>query len=735
MEIAHVKQNPDGTWKEPHSLHDHLINTAELAAKFASKFNSAEWGYAEGLAHDQGKTTDIWQKYLCLKSGYDADAHLEGNAGKVDHSTPGAKLAEEVFGSQIGRILQYCVAGHHAGLPDWYSDEQSGKGSLNYRLSNGSTDGIKKQFIDLLSFAKPKQSPWSFERDSLDMALWIRMLFSCLVDADFLDTESYMNPEQTMIRSNYATIENLLVKFNSYMDEKLKTAAKTEVNSIRQTILADCRKAGIREQGIFSLTVPTGGGKTLSSLAFALEHALKHKLDRVIYVIPFTSIIEQNVNVFRDALGSEQVIEHHSNLDISDSTPMSRLAAENWDAPVIVTTSVQFFESLFAAKPGRCRKLHNIANSVVILDEAQLVPVEYLNPILQTMELLTKRYNVTFVISTATQPAFESREAFKGLSKGSVNEIVTNVNEIYKKLDRVTVLCPTDLSTVSEWNDIASEIEMHRQVLCIVSDRKSCRELFKLLPSGAYHLSALMCGQHRSDIISEIKNRLKNNEKVQVVSTQLVEAGVDFDFPVVYRAIAGLDSIAQAAGRCNREGKLHKENAVVKVFVPPKKSPPGILRKATETTVNMLKNGLESPLAHENFERFFSELYWKAISLDVNNITSMLNSSELTFQYRSASEKFRIIDDSMQKTIVVPYREGKKYIDLIKSFGPERRILRKLQRYSVNVYTQDFVFLKTCNALVEIAPELFALESSIHYDDSFGLSVDDQPIDPDKLIL
>jgi CRISPR-associated endonuclease/helicase Cas3 len=519
------------------------------------------------------------------------------------------------------------------------------------------------------------------------------------------------------------------------MDAKQNAAAKTDVNNIRQTILADCRKAAVCEKGIFSLTVPTGGGKTLSSLAFALEHAAKHRLDRVIYVIPFTSIIEQNANVFRDALGSEQVIEHHSNLDIADSTPKARLAAENWDAPVIVTTSIQFFESLFAAKPSRCRKLHNISNSVVILDEAQLVPVEYLTPILQTMDLLTKHYNVTFVISTATQPAFESRDGFKGLLAGSVKEIISDVDKIYAKLDRVTVLCPTDLSTISEWNKIAIEIERQRQVLCIVSDRKSCRELFKLLPSGAYHLSALMCGQHRSDMIAEIKNKLSNNEKVQVVSTQLVEAGVDFDFPIVYRAIAGLDSIAQAAGRCNREGKLQKENAVVKVFIPPKKSPPGILRKATETTKNMIRNGLDKPLAHQNFEKFFSELYWKAVSLDVNNITAMLKSCELTFQFRTASDKFRIIDDSMQKTIVVPYRDGKEYINLIKSRGPERWILRKLQRYSVNVYTQDFVFLQANQALVEIAPELFALESSVHYDDCFGLSVNDEPIDPDRLIL
>ncbi len=612
--IAHVKRNNDGSWAEPHWLTDHAKGVAQLAGKFANYFSSKGWGYAVGIAHDAGKETQEWQKYLCQKSGYDVEAHLEGKPGKVEHSCCGAKLSEELFDKGIGRVLGYCIAGHHAGLPDWYPDEAGGQSALSFRLQNVKTDGLSIELKDKVIKSKPSTPPWQFDADSLDISLWIRMLFSSLVDADFLDTEAYMEEEKTQQRGGYMSMRSLLEQFNSYMAVKVSTADKTPVNVLRQEVLSDCRKAAELDPGLFSLTVPTGGGKTLSSLGFALEHAVKHNLQRVIYVIPYTSIIEQNADVFKKAVGSEQVIEHHSNLDENDSTAKSRLSAENWDAPIIVTTSVQFFESLFASKPSRCRKIHNIVGSVVVLDEAQLVPVEYLAPILQTMDLLHRRYRVSFVISTATQPAFESREGFKGVPKNSIREIIRNVPRLYERLRRVTIEPPKDLGKITSWEDLATELIKEEQVLCVVSDRRSCRELHKLMPKGTFHLSALMCGQHRSEVIEEIKQKLKNKESVRVISTQIVEAGVDIDFPVVYRALSGLDSIAQAAGRCNREGSLAGKGRVV-VFVPPSKSPPGILRKASETTVSMLKTGDIDPLGYCAFGKFFSELYWKVNSL------------------------------------------------------------------------------------------------------------------------
>jgi CRISPR-associated endonuclease/helicase Cas3 len=734
--IAHVRKNKDGSWDEPQRLEKHLLGTAEKAALFAAAFDSADWGYAEGIGHDTGKGTEAWQRYLCTKSGYDEDAHLETKAGKQEHSAPGAKLVEEALGKGIGRILSYCIAGHHAGLADWLGSQSA----LAFRLQNTSSEGIPIEYRERVAQHRPSQPPWKFSTAGLDISLWIRMLFSCLVDADFLDTEAYMSSEKKAERGGYQPLSKLLDFFNAHMAEKTKAAlgaADTTVNRARQQVLADCRSAAGLEPGLFSLTVPTGGGKTLSSMAFALEHALKYDKERVIYVIPYTSIIEQNADVFREAVGKDQVVEHHSNLDDDDSTLKARLAAENWDAPVIVTTSVQFFESLFAAKTSRCRKLHNIANSVVVLDEAQLVPVEYLEPILATMKLLCEHYKVSFVMCTATQPAFEEQDdfpSFPGFSKGMVREIVGDVPALYRGLKRVEVEPPADYKTPKSWEELAEDIRGVDRILCVVSDRKSCRDLYALMPKGSYHLSALMCPQHRSDVIAKIKEKLQAEEPVHVVSTQLVEAGVDIDFPVVYRAMAGLDSIAQAAGRCNREGKLNKEGKLgrVVVFVPPRKAPVGILRKASETATRMLEGGLADPIDHSVFAPYFSELYWKANSLDGKGILKLLTPDieECGIQFRSAAEAFQIIDDKMQRTILVPYGEGEKLIGELKVLGPERWLLRKLQRYSVNIYTNQFVDLRDRGSIEEVSPGIFVLTCSIEYDATVGLLVDEMPKDP-----
>ncbi len=741
--IAHVRKKGDDSWAAPHLLKDHLEETAKRAQSFAAKFDSAEWGKAAGIAHDAGKGRKKWQNYLCFKSGfYDEEAHLEGKPGKLLHAIHGAKLCEDLYEKGIGRVLSYCVAGHHAGLPDWSGAEGAGMSSLDFQLTQVKDLNEIEQFIlDEIRSANPQLPPRQFSRN-LDLSLWIRMLFSCLVDADFLDTEKYMEPDKADQRGKYCTIPELLERLREFNRKLDESTVDTPVNKIRREIRQKCIEMAQQPQGIFSLSVPTGGGKTLSSLAFGLEHAKKHNLDRIIYVIPYTSIIEQNAKVFREALGEDQVIEHHSSLDENELTPRSRLAAENWDAPIIVTTSVQFFESLFAAKPSRCRKLHNIVNSVVILDEAQLVPVDYLAPILETMQLLVDHYHVTFVISTATQPAFGERTSncshFKGLK--NIREIMggpEEVKKLYDSLKRVQIQLPTDFHTVSNWEDIALELRNYKQVLCVVSDRKSCRQLHKLMPEGTYHLSALMCGQHRSEVIKEIKDKLDKKETVRVISTQLVEAGVDFDFPVVYRALAGLDSIVQAAGRCNREGKLGKSGKVV-VFVPPKKAPPGFLRKAAETTTSILAslNG-QDPLDESIFQRYFAELYWKANSLDSKGIIPLLKPDSLDFGmfFRSAAERFSIIDDSQQKTILVRYGEGDKLIDTLKKHGPDRQLMRRLQRYTVNVYKEEFDLLLRRGSIEEVQPGIFALTSSIEYSQKIGLMIDDIMFDPENLII
>ena len=739
--IAHTRRLENGEWAQPQSLIEHLTGTAKFASQFAADFDSSEWAYTLGMAHDTGKASIVWQKYLRGKSGfdYDEEASSETN-GRKDHSSPSAKLAEDLFGKQPGRFLAYCIAGHHAGLPDWLGSQSA----LAYRLQHAHTEDITEDVKTALKPLRPKTPPWKFNPNGLDVSLWIRMLFSCLIDADRLDTERYEDPDKYQKRGVYRSITQLREQFDQFMVEKTKdTGGDPCVYKARQQVLADCMAAAQCPLGLFSLTVPTGGGKTLSSMAFALKHAEKYGKKRIIYVIPYTSIIEQNADVFRGVFGKDEILEHHANLDDNETTVRSRLAAENWDAPLIVTTNVQFFESLFAAKPSRCRKLHNIANSVVIFDEAQLLPPDFLESILETVRLLANHYGVSFVMCTATQPVFEKRTAFPGfpgLPEGSVREIVQDVPSLYKNLQRVDYEFPDKDAPPLEWDALAAELVASDQVLCVVSDRKSCRELYAAVKTcvqsdaGTYHLSALMCARHRSEVIAVIKDKLKHGERVRLISTQLVEAGVDIDFPVVYRAMAGLDSIAQAAGRCNREGKLNAQGkrGKVVVFNPPRKAPSGFLRKATETAQQLCRRGVGNLTEQRIFEDYFLELYWKANSLDKKEITKLLKLEmpDVGIQFRSAAETFKLIGNDM-RAILVPHGVGATYLALLeKSNVPERALLRKLQRYTVNVYPKQFTELQRRGSLKEVLPGVYALNNQTEYNTELGLLIDEMPSDP-----
>ena len=435
------------------------------------------------------------------------------------------------------------------------------------------------------------------------------------------------------------------------------------------------------------------------------------------------------------------MVEHHSNVDVSDEgheTTKSRLACENWDAPVIVTTSVQFFESLFANRSSRCRKLHNIVNSVVVLDEVQLLPPEYLNPILHTVKELQKNYGVTFVLSTATQPAFGEHKSvdfhFEGL--GDTVEIMENPVALHKAFKRVEIHVTDNLMTSRTWEDLVKELTQYPSVLCIVNRRDDCRILYELMPKEAtFHLSALMCGAHRSQVISQIKQRLKDKLPTRVISTQLVEAGVDLDFPVVYRAIAGLDSIAQAAGRCNREGLLVQGSVVV--FLPLSKIPVGYLRQAAEIGRRLVSDKTNDLLAPEMFEQFFKEIYWlQGDNLDKHGILKDLApDSELRFSFLSAAQKFKLIDDTKYAPVIVRYDEGEKFIGLLKKKGPERWLMRKLQRYVVNLPRYIHTKLRNEGAIAEVHPGIFVQEYGAMYHDNLGFCADKSMIyEPDDLM-
>ncbi len=714
--LAHVLKDSSEKWIE-HDLLEHLVCVGKLAKKFADKFNNGDWAYLAGLWHDLGKYNPKFQSYIKIKSGYDPDAHLETNPGKVNHSSAGALHAIEKFGKK-GRILAYLIAGHHAGLADWYSKNQ-GIGSLSSRLNE------KKHLIETLSVTPPskilnQEFPTSKPNtSSRHIHLWIRLLFSCLVDADFLDTEQFMDLEKSKLRSNFPHLSLLLNQFNQYMQKTFSKALSSPVNKIRSNILKQCKEKALNPSGIYSLNVPTGGGKTLSSLAFALEHAIHLKKDRVIYVIPYTSILEQTADIFRNIF-SEGVVEHHSNLDSEKESPKSRLACENWDASIIVTTNVQFFESLFATRTSRCRKLHNIINSVVVLDEAQLFPTEFLDPILSVISELFNNYKVSFLISTATQPVFKEQITFdyhfKGLPR--IEEIIEDPIKLHESLKRVQVNHFNNLQALQNWEVLAKPLKQHEKVLCIVNTRRDCRTLFRLMPEGTYHLSALMCGEHRSKIISEIKEKLTQNYPIRVISTQLVEAGVDFDFPVVYRALAGLDSIAQAAGRCNREGLL--PYGTLMVFVPPGNKPPTFLKKQVSTALQIINSNTGELLSPQNYAQYFEHIYWKAPNLDAKGILQELKpGQDGEVQFRTAAQKFKLIEDDFQKPIIVIYR-NEDLINQLREKGPERKLLRSLQRYVVNIQKIAHDLLLNKGDIEELHPGIFVQINPGSYDQQFG---------------
>lgn len=688
--IAHARQDSSENWYS-HPLQKHLQKVAQLAKRFAGRYGSLFAEYA-GLLHDLGKFQEAFQKYIRNASGFEKEnAHLEDvestKLRKIPHSTAGAKYAVEHLNPFFGHLLAYLIAGHHAGLADWYD-----KGSLKSRLQQADDElvaslsglvesSLSEDFFPL-SDDDLKRDFFAFWKEWAkleELHIWLRFLFSCLVDADFLDTEAFMNgyadadtAQAAGLRPKFPGLDELHRRYEQYMAQLHEKSDKDSfLNQERYAILQQSFSAAETDRTLFSLTVPTGGGKTLASLGFALKHALKFDKKRIIYAIPFTSIIEQNANVFRKALSDDVVLEHHSNLEVREDkeTAKTRLATENWDAPLIVTTNVQLFESLFAAKTSRCRKIHNIADSVVILDEAQQLPRDFQKPITDMMRVLACDYGVTFVLCTATQPELGKnidafgRTILEGLP--DVREIVADKITLSEKLRRVRIKMPPPNVETQSWQEIADEIAARPCVLAVVNTRKHAQKLFAALPSDGIklHLSANMCATHRSEVIALVRRYLalyragSLHKPLWLVSTQLIEAGVDLDFPCVYRAIAGLDSIAQAAGRCNREGKLSFGEVVV--FRAEEGAPNGSLKQGQDITEEMLKAGLlDDPLSPSVFAEYFRRFNGKG-DVDKHDITRLLtaessNENPLAIKFRTAAERFRLIDNQ-GVALIVPF--------------------------------------------------------------------------------
>ena len=726
--IAHVKVEDDAFRIQ--TVKEHSVGTSDLSESFAAVFGAAAWGKQNGWWHDMGKyTRNSFQPYIRSASGMAVEQKV---VSKPDHSSAGAILAKEKLPGYYPP-LAYCIAGHHSGLLDWTS---SGEANLDRRLSK--TDCYQEMLKDVpeemqevvASLDQPLVD--DFEKE---MHQWIRMLFSCLVDADYLDTERFMQPEQANRRGQYDSMETLKDRFDTYMESLTASAPASFINEKRAAILSRCREMAGGLPGFFSLTVPTGGGKTLASMAWALTHAVRYQKDRIIIVIPYTSIIVQTAAVLRNIFGAENVVEHHSNLqqDSNDERSPSLLATENWDAPIIVTTNVQFFESLYACRSSRCRKLHNICNSVVILDEAQMLPVEFLRPVLDILQSLQASFKASILFTTATLPVFSGRigtgpEAFNGL-KTPVTEITSVHDNLFEAFKRVELHWPEpNTATTTTFDELADELSGYDSVLCIVNTRKEARELCRRMPEGTLHLSRMMCSAHIMEVIKLIKQKLKNNEPVRVISTQLVEAGVDIDFPVVYRAFAGLDSIIQAAGRCNREGRLNKKGELGQVFVF--KFENSILRGLMGKGANALREMLVVSEGEDLFSpaciaQYFSLFYANCNTFDKAEIKKNLyeGAAEMNFLFATAADRFRLIDDKDSVSILVGYGDGATLLEELKRNGPEFWLLRKLQQYSVSVRKWDFEQLRKQGTVAEYAG-IFILEDSRCYDEQAGLVLD-----------
>lgn len=713
---AHSLPNePPEKWQ---GLEEHLKNVAALARDFAADFNAGDWAYLAGLWHDLGKYSEAFQNMLLAT--HDPDAHIETKQGKIDHSTAGAQHAFRLF-SDTGKVLAYPISGHHAGLPDGKSNESA---CLMARLNKIIPD--YSAFPDSLSnLPKPSLFPFKPNKKRLgfQISFFMRMIYSCLVDADFLDTENFMDRTRRIKRAGYPSLTDLSVKLAATIEELLSKAQPSAINSYRRSILQHCIEASQNPQGIFSLTVPTGGGKTISSMAFAMKHALKHKLQRIIYVIPYTSIIEQNAEVFRGIFGDSAVLEHHSNFEPQEEDTRSRLAAENWDAPIIVTTNVQFFESLYGARSSRCRRLHNIACSIVILDEAQFLPVPLLKPCLEALRELADSYKTTIVLCTATQPALSTTEQFKdGLD--SVQEIMPEPKALYEVFKRIT----TEQLPLLPDVELAERIMSCEQVLCIVNTRKHARSVFALLAhrEGCFHLSALMCPKHRSEVLQRIRDALAAKSVCRVVSTQLVEAGVDIDFPVVFRSATGIDSLAQAAGRCNREGKI-AEGGKFYVFQPEQGLPPGHFRQTAETAEVVLRHH-KDPLSLEAVEGYFRTLYWRqGDALDAEHILDLLRegASKGDFPFKTIAEAFRLIKDAMQPVIIPWDSEAERIIQSLHYAEKCGGLLRQAQRYTVQVFPKVLSSLVAVGSVELVQGKYAVLTNKDLYRNDLGLCPED----------
>ena len=704
------------------TIYEHLKGTAERAAKFAEPFHAQKQAEAIGWAHDIGKYTSEFQHRIL------------GQGKKVDHATAGALelwKKRNLWGA-------LCVAGHHGGLPDCGTKSDSSMaGTLCGRIRKQEEGLLADYSAYAGEVALPDVAAPDWARQSLNAYFYTKMLFSCLVDADFLDTEEFMNGGRRE-KCSRDTMDLLLARLNDRVSDWKNPV--TQINRLRCQILNSCIEMGKRDRGLYSLTVPTGGGKTVASLAFALNQAVAHGMKRVIYVIPYTSIIDQNAAVFTDILGRENVLAHYSEAVYDDRNELDqrkKLAAENWDVPVVVTTSVQFFESIYANKPSRSRKLHNIAESVIVFDEYQMLPVKYMRPCAEAIYQFVKYYGCTALICTATQPGTN-----RFFHEMKCREIAKDPPALYRELERVRYCLAGKLDEQA----LCSRLMEQKQVLCIVNTRKAAQDLYTLLLQceaqsdtdcpdavldgrGNYHLSTWILPRDRKHILDEVRKRLADGEVCRVVSTSIIEAGIDVDFPVVYREENGLDSVIQAAGRCNREGKRAVSDSRVWIFQSDRLCPKAqrANRDAMRETLQKIsRTGYEigSPKSVETYFEILFDCKGEE-ALDSEKILMQCERGAKTgpLPFRTISEHFHLIDQET-KTVYVPVDAvGLGLTKRLADGERSRGLFRELGRYALNLYSRDYNRLKEQGMIWEYDEEAAVLSNLSLYSGMMGLQL------------
>lgn len=719
MIISHIRKIDDKNFIIQSNA-EHLIGVSKLAGSFADEFNMGDWARVAGILHDKGKEKKDFQTYIKLESGYGAESCTIIDKS---HAYVGALLAKALY-HECGNCLTNIIAGHHAGLYDYLD--------LEKLLAKPIPEEVDKNIVKIkLSF------PLKNRITKENYNHLVRMLYSCLVDADYLDTEAFMNSADSDFRGGEKIVD-LLPLLKIYLKRISENAPNTKVNIIRAQVQKYCVENSEFPTGIYSLTVPTGGGKTLSSLLWAMLHAIKNNKKRIIIAIPYTSIISQTASLLRKIFGEDSVLEHTCNYfpendgeSYSAKLKKHELARQNWDSPIIVTTNVQLFESMYASHPGKCRKLHNIANSVIILDEVQTLPGERLQPIVDAVKAYNKLFGVSVLFTTASQPTLEGRRPghekdLVGFDK--IRELVPRELSLDRQLKRVEIEF-ADSQCAWDYAEIADKISENNRVLCVVNTRKDAKEIFNRLNGveNVFHLSRMMCSAHIDDILDRIRCILKSDSAtpVRIVSTQLIEAGVDIDLPFVMRQEAGLDSILQAAGRCNREGLSRELGKVVVFKIKGRTLPNGTLSFANQARLNMgpQKDWFSPEAISEYFTQYYSRIpNFDKLNAENYSVSDMLyNYDELMFS--KANDSFKLIDD-VGESIIVPYgKEGPILIDRLLSGHADRPVYRKLNRYIVNLRERDFEELEK-NGMIEKFEDFYILKDSSQYNDETGLNTE-----------